>query len=65
MFAKVEIKHVGGIATEVIVDGKDISDQLSALTYEHRAGEMPKLILEMVPRTFNLASNGCKVEEKP
>ncbi|NCE81747.1 hypothetical protein D1156_11900 [Neglecta sp. X58] len=65
MLANVEIRHVGGIATEVIVDGQDVSNMLSVVTYQHRAGEAPKLILEMVPGTFNLASNACKVEEKP
>ncbi len=66
MLAKVEIKHVGGIATEVIVDGQNISDTLSAITYQHRAGENPKLVLEMIPGAFSLASNACEVEkEKP
>ena len=65
MLAKVEIRHIGGIATEVIVDGRDISKKLSAITYQHRAGETPKLILEMVPGTLNLASNACEVEKEP
>lgn len=53
--------------SEVVINGKDISKTITALTYEHRAGELPKLILEMVPGTLDIISNGCEVEveEKP
>lgn len=62
MLAKVEIRNISDKTTEVIVDGRDISDKISALTYQHCAGEPPKLILEMVPGTLDIVSNGCEVE---
>ena len=65
MLSKVEIRNISSTMTEVIMDGKDISDKLSALTYQHRAGETPKLILELVPGTLNLVSKGCEVEKTP
>ncbi|MEY8405008.1 hypothetical protein AALA54_17215 [Oscillospiraceae bacterium 44-34] len=65
MLAKVEIRNISAKTTEVIVDGRDISDKISGLTYQHCAGETPKLILEMVPGTMDIVSNGCRIEKEP
>ena len=65
MLAKVEIRNISAKTTEVIVDGRDISDKISGLTYQHCAGETPKLFLEMVPGTMDIVSNGCRVEKEP
>lgn len=67
MLAKVEIKNICASVSDVIVDGKDLSKTLTGLSYEHRAGELPKLILEVMPGTLDIISNNCEVEikEKP
>lgn len=67
MLAKVEIRNICAKTTEVIVDGKDLSKTLIGLSYEHRAGELPTLILEVMPGTLDIVSNNCEVEikEKP
>ena len=62
MLSKVEIRNICGAVSDVVIDGKDISKTLTALTYEHRAGKMPKLILEVVPGTLDIISEGCEVE---
>ena len=58
MLAKVEIRNICGAVSDVVIDGKDISKTLTALTYEHRAGELPKLILEVAPGMMNIISKG-------
>ena len=67
MLAKVEIRNICGAVSDVVIDGKDFSETVTALTYEHRAGELPKLILEVAPGTLDIISNDCEVEveEKP
>ncbi len=65
MLAKVEIKNICNALSEVIVDGQDLSNTLSAITYQHRAGETPKLILELIPRALDIVSNACEVKKEP
>ena len=58
---EVKIKDFGSFA-EVLIDGENVSNRITAFTFHHQAGEIPKLTLEIVPDSLELESGGCEVE---
>ena len=60
---EVKIKDFGSFA-KVLIDGKNVSDKITAFTFHHQAGEIPKLNLEIVPDLLELEADECVVESR-
>ncbi len=60
---EVKIKDFGSFA-KVLIDGKNVSDKITAFTFHHQAGEIPKLTLEIVPDLLELEADECAVESR-
>ena len=41
-----------------------MSDKITAFTFHHQAGEIPKLTLEIVPDLLELEADECVVESR-
>lgn len=63
MLADVKIDDLGLGASRVIIDGEDISNKISEVTYHHKAGELPTLTLTLVPQGTSISMKQVKIKE--
>lgn len=63
-FARVEIHAEESIAS-VMIDGKDVSMQISEVVYRHKAGEIPTLTVTYLVQEADIQTVGSVVVKKP
>lgn len=61
--AKVVIRYDGAV-TSVKVDGKELGDKVSKITFTQRGGQMPVVALEMPLDEVDIQAVGCCVFTK-
>lgn len=62
--ARVEI-HTEEPITSVIIDGKDVSMQISEVVYRHKAGEIPTLTVTYLVQEAEIKTVGSVLVKKP
>lgn len=63
-FARVEIHAEESIAS-VMIDGKDVSMQISEVCYRHKAGEIPTLTVTYLVQEAEIKTVGSVLVKKP
>lgn len=63
-FARVEIHAEESIAS-VMIDGKDVSMEISEVVYRHKAGEIPTLTVTYLVQEAEIKTVGSVVVKKP
>ena len=61
--AKVAIRYDGAV-TSVMVDGKELGDKVSKITFTQRGGQAPTVTLEMPLDEVDIQTVGCCVFTK-
>lgn len=61
---QVEI-HAEEPITSVIIDGKDVSMQISEVVYRHKAGEIPTLTVTYLVQEAEIKTVGSVLVKKP
>ena len=62
--ARVEIHAEESIAS-VMIDGKDVSMEISEVVYRHKAGEIPTLTVTYLVQEAEIQAVGSVVVKKP
>lgn len=62
--ARVEI-HTEQSVSSVMIDGKDVSMQISEVVYRHKAGEIPTLTVTYLVQETDIQAVGSVVVKKP
>lgn len=63
-FARVEIHAEESIAS-VMIDGKDVSMEISEVVYRHKAGEIPTLTVTYLVQEAEIQAVGSVLVKKP
>lgn len=61
--AKVVIRYDGTV-TSVMVDGKELGDKVSKITFTQRGGQVPTVTLELLLDKVEIQAVGCCVFTK-
>ena len=62
--ARVEI-HTDQSVSSVMIDGEDVSMQISEVVYRHKAGEIPTLTVTYLVQEAEIQAVGSVVVKKP
>ncbi len=62
--ARVEI-HTEQSVSSVMIDGEDVSMQISEVVYRHKAGEIPTLTVTYLVQETDIQAVGSVVVKKP
>lgn len=62
--ARVEI-HTEQWISSVMIDGEDVSMQISEVVYRHKAGEIPTLTVTYLVQETDIQAVGSVVVKKP
>lgn len=63
-FAKIKLKTDGALTT-IIIDGVDISDKVSCVTFRHEGGEYPVLCVECPVDSATIKGMSTYAEKRP
>lgn len=62
--ARVEI-HTDQSVSSVMIDGEDVSMQISEVVYRHKAGEIPTLTVTYLVQETDIQAVGSVLVKKP